>query len=172
MLLCKRITLTNPVWFIRQLNLWHLRDPNESRNCSEKQARGLGDFRLRGCCVAVCFYFLSAPVLRSITGGIVTTCIPFDAGKSLRCAIFDDWDFKEQTWPYWLRYWTSMSSSARPDNVSYCIDTAVSSRDSGVYPVCEWYPELSHSRHCREPFSFKGPHQGLHCASVCLWTYL
>lgn len=24
-----------------------------------------------------------------------------------------------------------MSSSARPDNVSYCIDTAVSSRDSG-----------------------------------------
>lgn len=39
-LLCKRITLTNPVWFIRQLNLWHLRDPNESRNCSEKQARG------------------------------------------------------------------------------------------------------------------------------------
>lgn len=132
----------------------------------------LGDFRLQGCCVAVCFYFLSAPVLRSITGSNVTTCIPFDAGKSLRCAIFDDWDFKEQTWPYWLRYWTSMSSSARPDNVSYCIDTAVSSRDSGVYPVCEWYPELSHSRHCREPFSFKGPHQGLHCASVCLWTYL
>lgn len=172
-LFCKRITLTNPVWFIRRLNLWHLRNPNESRNCSEKQARGSWWFSIaRLLCCRLLLFSKCSCVLRSITGGKVTTCIPFDAGKSLRCAICDDWDFKEQTWPYWLRYWTSMSSSARPDNVSHSIDTAVSSRDTGLYPVCEWYPELSHSRHCREPFSFKGPHQGPHCASVCLWTYL
>lgn len=132
-MLCERITLTNPVWFIRRLNLWHLRNPNESRNCSEKQARGSWWFSIaRLLCCRLLLFSKCSCVLRSITGGNVTTCIPFDAGKSLRCAICDDWDFKEQTWPYWLRYWTSMSSSARPDNVSHSIDTAVSSRDTGI----------------------------------------